>query len=127
MAEQPLRYRVKATENFAESLDGIREFLREVGEASAFEPVLGWIFETVIPNLERFPRIGRDFLARTPQSVEGRQRLETLLGRLGDGVEIREYIGGEHLLLYAVRGREVLLLAIKHHRQLSFDLTGHWE
>jgi hypothetical protein len=28
--------------------------------------------------------------------------------------------------LYLVRGREIIFLAIKHHRQLSFDLRRLW-
>ena len=30
------------------------------------------------------------------------------------------------LVLYAVRSTNVHLPSIKHHRQLSFDLKGHW-
>jgi hypothetical protein len=29
-------------------------------------------------------------------------------------------------VLYAVRGNQIDLLAIKHHRQLSFDLKRFW-
>ncbi len=29
-------------------------------------------------------------------------------------------------MLYALIGTTVYLLAIKHHRQLSFDLGAHW-
>ena len=39
---------------------------------------------------------------------------------LGDGVTVREYIFGEYLLLYALRGQDLYLLAIRHHRELSF-------
>ncbi len=32
----------------------------------------------------------------------------------------------DYLMLYALIGTTVYLLAIKHHRQLSFDLGAHW-
>jgi hypothetical protein len=32
----------------------------------------------------------------------------------------------DYLLLYLVRGRQIVFLWIKHHRQLSFDLQGFW-
>jgi hypothetical protein len=31
-----------------------------------------------------------------------------------------------YLVLYAVRDEQRWLLAIRHHEQLSYDLTGHW-
>lgn len=52
-------------------------------------------------------------------------RLETLKQRLGKNTRLREYISGDYLVLYAVRGDNLYLLSIKHHRQLSFDLKGH--
>ena len=44
----------------------------------------------------------------------------------GPGSHVRQLIDGDYLILYWVRGDSVYLLAIKHHRQLSFDLMGHW-
>ena len=44
----------------------------------------------------------------------------------GPGSHVRQLIDGDYLILYLVRGDSVYLLAIKHHRQLSFDLMGHW-
>jgi hypothetical protein len=32
-----------------------------------------------------------------------------------------------HLVLYVQVDDDVFLLAIKHHRQLSFDFEGQWE
>jgi plasmid stabilization system protein ParE len=91
-----------------------------------FTELLDQLFGTVLPNLERFPDIGRDFLGRQPSSVEGAAALARVRTRLGDGAQLREYITGEYLVLYAVVGDRVHVLAIKHHRQLTFDLRGHW-
>lgn len=120
------RRTVRITRNFAKNLDDIRRFLEEQQVPQEFQSVLERVFETVIPNLERFPEMGVDFLAKVPQSTEGRMRLEQLKRRLGTKTSVREYISGDYLLLYASRGNNVYLLSIKHHRQLSFDLKGHW-
>ena len=121
------RRKVFATQNFADNLDEIERFLRERDAPQAFNALLQRLFETIIPNLQRFPEMGLDFLARVPASAEGLARLEALKKRLGTGVEIREHITGDYLLLYAVRGDGIYLLSIKHHLQLSFDLKDHWD
>jgi len=121
------RRTVYATQNFADNLDEIQRFLREREVPHAFHALLQRLFETIIPNLQRFPEMGLDFLARRPASAEGLARLEALRKRLGTGVEIREYITGDYLLLYAVRDDGIFLLSIKHHLQLSFDLRDHWD
>lgn len=121
------RRTVYATQNFADKLDEIERFLHERDVPHAFHALLQRLFDTIIPNLQRFPGIGLDFLARRPGSVEGVARLEALRKRLGTSVEIREYITGDYLLLYAVRDDGIYLLSIKHHLQLSFDLKDHWD
>jgi len=50
------------------------------------------------------------------------QRLSRQIGKS----ELREYILGDYLVLYLVEANDVTLLAIKHHRQLSFDLPMFW-
>lgn len=120
------RHTVRVTFNFETNLDEIRRFLDGVGAGHAFDPLLESLFDKIIPNLERFPEMGRDFLARCPLSAQGRSELEALKARLGEDVELLEYISGDYLILYAVRDPTVYLLSIKHHRQLSFDLKGHW-
>ena len=39
---------------------------------------------------------------------------------------LREYVLKDYLLLYALIGGAIYLLAIRHQRQLSFDFEGHW-
>ncbi|MBI3574887.1 MAG: type II toxin-antitoxin system RelE/ParE family toxin [Gammaproteobacteria bacterium] len=120
------RRTVRITRNFDKNLVGIRRFLEEQEAPREFQSVLEQLFGTVVPNLERFPEMGVDFLAKAPQSTEGLMRLETLKRRLGKNTSLREYISGDYLVLYALRGDNIYLLSIKHHRQLSFDLKGHW-
>lgn len=121
----PRRARVRIAENFARNLDEIERFLQERGATEAFAGLVEHLFENVIPNLERFPGMGRDFFGRAPLSVEGQTRAEALRDRLGEA-ELREYIFGDYLLLYARERQAVTLLAIRQHRQLSFDLPAFW-
>ena len=118
---------VRLTANFEKNLESIRAFLDERGAIAAFQAIMDDLFDRVIPNLERFPDIGVDFLARIPQSREGMARLAALKTRLGESVSVRECIVGDYLILYAVHASNLYLLAIKHHLQLSFDLKAHWQ
>jgi plasmid stabilization system protein ParE len=120
------RSTVRITENFQRNLESIQAFLAEHDAESAFEHLLADLFDTIIPNLESFPEIGFDFLGRVPLSQEGLLRVERLKRRLGRSAVLRELIAGDYLILYALRGLDVYLLAVKHHLQLSFDLKGHW-
>ena len=124
--ERTERCAVHAAANFERNLEAIRRFLAAADASGTFEGLLDALFDQVVPNLARLPELGRDFLARTPGSVEALTRLERIAARLGPGVGVREYIHGDYLILYALKARDVYLLAIKHHRQLSFDLPAQW-
>ncbi len=121
---------VKFTANFERNLKDIGSFLTEVEAAQAFDGLLDELLETVIPNLERFPEMGRPFLTRQPRSVETANALATLRAKLSaltqDADALREYLLKDYLLLYAPIGGAIYLLAIRHQRQLSFDFEGHW-
>jgi plasmid stabilization system protein ParE len=117
---------VRIAANFYANLDSIRQFLDEENAAHAFDTLPDELFDQGIPNLERFPEIGRDFLARRPLSAEGQARAHRILVQLRPGAEIREYIHDNYLILYLCQDIAIFLLAIRHHRQLSFDLRSHW-
>ena len=119
-------YRVELTA----SLDTIEAFLVEADAGFAFDALLAELRATVIPNLQRFPRIGRRYLANPPQSVEALAQLAALPTGAPDA--LREYLHGDYLILYTVTGvstddqATVYLLSIRHHRQLSFDFARRW-
>ena len=121
---------VKFTANFERNLDSIELFLTEVGAPQAFDGLLDELLETVIPNLEHFPGMGRPFMARQARSVETSNALATLRAKLSaltqDMDALREYVLKDYLLLYVLIGGTIYLLAIRHQRQLSFDFEGHW-
>ena len=119
------RIAVRITRNFERNLAAIEAFLAEAGAPRAYDVLLEALAATVIPSLERYPGIGRPFLEHAVQSVEAQERIRALKARTDAG-ELREYVSGDYLMLYALIGNTVHLLAIKHHRQLSFDLEAHW-
>jgi plasmid stabilization system protein ParE len=118
---------VQITHNFARNLEEIESFLLERDGLSEWNALIEKLFDRIIPNLQRFPDMGVDFLSRQPGSAEGILSRDELRGWLKKSTVIREYISGDYLLLYAVRKDSVILLSIKHHLQLSFDLRGHWD
>lgn len=128
MADQP--YRVELTASFLERLNAIDAFLVEADAGLAFDDLLAEIRATVIPNLRRFPRMGRRYLAKPPQSAEALAQLASLPAGAPDA--LREYLHGDYLLLYLVvdaplqTDATVYLLSIRHHRQLSFDFARLW-
>ena len=127
MAKKPA---VKFTANFERNLEDIELFLTAAEAPQAFDGLLDELLETVIPNLERFPEMGRPFMARQPRSVETTNAQATLRTRLSaltpDTDALREYVLKDYLLLYALIGGAIYLLSIRHQRQLSFDFEGHW-
>jgi plasmid stabilization system protein ParE len=119
-------YRVELTASFLERLDAIETFLAEADAAFAFDDLLAELRATVIPNLARFPRIGRRYLDNPPQSAEALAQLATL--PTGAASALREYLHGDYLMMYAAvdTTATVYLLTIRHHRQLSFDFARLW-
>ena len=116
-------YKVELTANFIERLEAIEAFWTEADAAIAFDTLLAELRATVIPNLARFPRIGRRYLDKPPQSAEALALLSALPAGAADA--LREYLHGDYLMLYVcVDARATAyLLSIRHHRQLSFDFA----
>ena len=123
---------VKITANFESNLASIDIFWSDRKAPHAFMQLLEDL-ETVISNLERYPLLGRSFLNRLPQSLESVERISRLKHRFGD-IDVREYLFGDYIILYGVHGSSgtsenlltVHLLAVRHHRQLSFDFEAFW-
>ncbi|KIO50286.1 hypothetical protein [Nitrosospira sp. NpAV] len=125
---------VKFTANFEFNLASIDAFWLDQEASHAFMQLLEDLEQTIIDNLERHPGIGRRFFARSPQSLEVRDRVSKLQQRLGN-IDVREYLSGDYLILYGAEDGPgttgqpitVYLLTIRHYRQLSFDLEGFWQ
>jgi plasmid stabilization system protein ParE len=120
------RYRVELAASFLERLDAIEAFLLEADASTSFDHLLADLRATVIPNLGRFPRMGRRYLDNPPQSAEALAQLAAL--PVGAAHALREYLHGDYLILYTAMETEatVYLLSIRHHRQFSFDFARLW-
>lgn len=124
MADRLLR--VELTASFLECLDAVEAFLLEADAGPAFDALLAELRASVVPNLSRFPRIGRRYLDNPPQSAEALAQLAALPA--GAAGALREYLHGDYLMLYTATETDamVYLLSIRHHRQLSFDFARLW-
>jgi plasmid stabilization system protein ParE len=119
------RIQVELTASFIERLESIETFLAEADALQAYDKLLDGLRRTIIPNLRRFPRIGRRYLDKPPQSAEAMAQLAALPPGAADA--LREYLHGDYLILYTLTGSTVYLLSIRHHRQLSFAFAKLWE
>jgi plasmid stabilization system protein ParE len=119
-------YRVELTASFLERLESIEAFLAEADAPQAYDALLAALRNTVIPNLRRFPRMGRRYLDQPPQSAEAIAQIAQLPAGAAD--RLRVLGSGDYLILYAEesKGSTVYLLSIRHHRQLSFDFARLW-
>ena len=120
---------VKFTANFEANLASIEAFLTEGEFAQGYDRLLDELGDIVVPNLERFPAMGRPFLTRATQSIEALtivDRLRAKLAGLAADAELREYVMHDYVTLYALAGNSAYMLSIKHQRQLSFDLGRFW-
>lgn len=115
---------VKFTANFEANLVEIEAYWSLIQFPQGYDRLLDDLSATLIPNIERFPGMGRPFGERQPESVEavtGIEKLNQRLAKLDSKGELREYVMDDYLVLYAILGSTAYLLAIKHHKQLSFD------
>jgi plasmid stabilization system protein ParE len=119
---------IRETANYAANLDDIETYWDDCDFPESNEKMLNELATTTLANLQDHPRIGRNFLQRQANSIRAKtsaQKLQALLRTLNtdtETAEIREYVMTDYLLLYALKGDTIYLLAIKHHKQLSFDI-----
>ena len=120
---------IVATDNYRGNLDSIETYWEACLFPAGHGRLLTELAATALVHLRNHPRMGRNFLQRQSKSVDTvtrAQKLDALLNTLGTDAqraEIREYVMSDYLLLYALVGDVIHLLAIKHHKQLSFDIN----
>ncbi|MCI0504792.1 MAG: type II toxin-antitoxin system RelE/ParE family toxin [Gammaproteobacteria bacterium] len=117
---------VYITQNFENNLDSIEQFFTDNEAPEQFDALIEDLFGTIIPNLQRFPLLGKNFLEHQPGSIEGVNLTESIQRYLNGKGEVREYITGDYLILYALIAGIIYLLSIKHHKQLAFDFISTW-
>jgi len=103
------------TANFEANLAAIEVFLTESQFSQGYAHLLDELGEVVVPNIERFPAMGRPFFAHAAQSVEAlavADRLCIRLARLAEYAELRDFVMHDYVVLYAlVRDSAYLLLS----------------
>ena len=120
---------IRATANFEANLDSIDAYWDACQFPAGYGQLLTELANTALVHLQNHPRMGRNFMNRQSQSVEAlarAQKLDALLSTVGTNtevMEIREYVMTDYLLLYALAVKFIHLLALKHHKQLSFDIN----
>jgi len=115
---------VSAAPHFAECLLAVHAFMVEQDAASAparlaqikrdlreMKTLLAWS-----------PASGRPARFLRPNSAQASLRLAAVqqLAQSAGLPHLREYVMGSYVVLYAHSGTEVVLLSLKHHRQLTY-------
>lgn len=124
-AQKTARVTVRFTPNFEDNLAQIEAYWDDNEFPAGYDRLLNELTGTTLPTLEKHPKLGRPFFDRAAQTQQAKKKLQTLHKQLtalaADG-EIREYVMTDYNVLYALIAQSVYLLAIKHHKQLSFQL-----
>lgn len=120
------RVEVRASANFLANLDDLAEFLLRIDPEAAlqlYRRLKDQIAE-MVDLLESHPAIGRPARFLMARSVQGRERAARA-AKLAQSLgldNLREYVLRDHLALYACSDETVVLLAVRHHRQLEYQL-----
>jgi hypothetical protein len=83
------------------------------------------ITDELYPSLGSFPQMGRLFIPNSQNDTQVHARALALLTRAQatlNGIEIREYLLGDYLVLYGIDAQRIYLIAIKHHKQAGFSV-----
>ena len=120
----PVNARVEAAPNFLSNLDATHQFFIEQDADSATERFrkLKAELREMIAVLSWSPASGHPARFLTARSAQARLRSQTVqqLAAQAGLPHLREYLVNRHIVLYAHSEVEVVLLALKHQRQLSY-------
>ena len=117
----PLNAKVEAAPNFLATLEAAHQFFR-LQDADSADTRLAKLRE-MVAVLQWSPAGGRPARFMAATSIQARLRLEavTNLAKQAGLPDLREYVVGQHIVLYAHSETDVVLLAIKHQRQLVYS------
>jgi len=124
----PIRARVEAAPNFISNLKIAHQFFLEQDADSAPERYrkLKAELREMVTVLSWSPASGHPARFFSARSAQARLRTQTVqqLAAQADLPNLREYIVNHHIVLYAHSEVEVVLLALKHQRQLTYLAEG---
>lgn len=123
----PATARVEAAPNFLDNLEETHAFfaLQDAGSADTRLRRLKGDLREMVSILSWSPSSGRSARFLNGKSAQARLRTETVL-HLAEQAGLpflREYVLGQHVVLYAHSDLEVVLLALKHQRQLTYSVS----
>lgn len=115
---------VTAAPHFADCLLAVHAFMVEQDAASAPARLaqLKRDLRDMTTMLAWSPASGRPARFLKPKSAQASLRLAAVqqLAESAGLPQLREFVMGSHLVLYAHSDTEVVLLSLKHHRQLTY-------
>ena len=122
--QRPVNAQVSAAPNFAASLQAVHAFMvaQDAASAPARLVQLKRDLREMKTLLAWSPASGRPARLLRANSVQARFRLAAVqqLAQSAGLPHLREYVIGSHVVLYAHSDTEVVLLSLKHHRQLTY-------
>ena len=121
----PENAKVEAAPNFLENFAAAHQFfvLQDANSAASRLTKLKAELRDMISILSWSPASGRParFLAAKSAQVQLKADAVQQLAEQAGLPDLREFIVGQHVVLYAHSETEVVLLAIKHQRQLTYS------
>lgn len=121
----PPKARVEAAPNFLANLAAVHHFFRlqDADTADARLTKLKAELREMIAILAWSPASGRPARFLSPISAQARLKADAIvqLAEQAGLPGLREYVIGQHIVLYAHSETDVVLLALKHQRQLVFS------
>ncbi len=116
--------KVEAAPNFLANLDAARRFflIQDADTADARLATLKAVLREMVAVLAWSPAGGRPAQFLAAKSAQARLKADAIkqLAARAGLPQLREYVVGQHIVLYAHAEAEVVLLAIKHQRQLIY-------
>jgi plasmid stabilization system protein ParE len=120
----PINAKVEATPNFLANLETIHQFFltQDTDTADARFAKLKADLREMIAVLAWSPAGGRPARFLMAKSAQVRLKSDAVqrLAEQAGLPYLREYVVGQHLVLYVHAEAEVVLLAVKHQRQLTY-------
>jgi hypothetical protein len=124
----PIHARVEAAPNFISNLEAAHLFFVEQDTDSASERFrkLKSELREMVNVLSWSPASGHTARFFSGRSAQARLRAQTVqqLATQAGLPHLREYLVSRHIVLYAHSETEVVLLALKHQRQLTYLAEG---
>lgn len=121
----PVKTVVEATPNFMRGLEEAQAFfeLQDAASSVGRMATLKSKLREMVAILAWSPANGRPARFLTTKSAQARLRLAAVekIAMEAGLPSLREYILDQHVVLYAHSETQVILLALRHHRQLTYS------